>query len=156
MSTYQFYLFKTWPIWYIYICMFFILSLKPINHMHYKEWSQTVKIFKMIDLRTNRDNETRCKDHLQILKLSNVTESACSSQFVQAFLFIKKRLNSLTAQDTSFSTSVTLGVLPIVTFCEKDFLGERELCDILHEYICIWRSVRLISIVWPYLICCTA
>ncbi len=26
-------------------------------------------------------------------------------------------------------------------------------CDILHEYICIWWSVRLISIIWPYLIC---
>ncbi len=29
-------------------------------------------------------------------------------------------------------------------------------CDILHEYICIWRSVWLISIVWLYLIWCLA
>ncbi len=93
---------------------------------------------------------------MQILKLSNVTESACSSQIVQPFLFIKKRLNSLAVKDMSFSTSVTLGVLTIITFRVKDFGGERELCDILHEYICIWRSVRLISIVWLYLIWCSA
>ncbi len=79
-----------------------------------------LKIFTMITLRTHGDDETRSNDHLQILKLSNVTESACSSQIVQPFFFIKKRLNSFSAQDTSFSTSVTLGILPIVTFREKD------------------------------------
>ncbi len=123
MSIYQFYLFKTWPIWYNYICMYLDLSLNPIHHMHYEEWSQTVKIFTMISLPTHRDDKTRCKDYLQILKLSNVTESDCSSQIVQLFLFIKKRLNSFAGQDMSFSTSVTLGVLPIVTFREKDFGG---------------------------------
>ncbi len=132
----------------------FILSLKPIHHMHYEELSQTVKkslwwsLFEPIVMMK--------QVHLQILKLSNVTESACSSQIVQPFLFIKKRLNSLATQDMSFSTSVTLGVLPIVTFREKDFLLERELCDILHEYISISRLVRLISIIWPYLIWCLA
>ncbi len=75
----------------------------------------------MIALRTHRDDETRCNVHLQILKLSNVTESAFSSQIVTLLLFIKKRLNNLALQDTSFSTSVTLGVLLIVTFLEKDF-----------------------------------
>ncbi len=59
-------------------------------------------------------------------------ESAFSSLNIQLFLFIKKKLYSLVAQDMSFSTSVTLGVLPIVMFCEKDFLEERELCDILY------------------------
>ncbi len=78
--------------------------------MHYEEWSQTVKIFTMISLRNHHYDKTRCNDHLQILKLANVTESACSSQIVQPFLFIMKRLNSL-------------AVLPIVTFLEKDFLG---------------------------------
>ncbi len=78
------------------------------------------------------------------------------SLIIQLFLFIKKKLYGLAAQDTSFSTSVTLGVLHIVTFCGKVFLGERELCDILYEYICIWRSVRLISIIWPYVIWCLA
>ncbi len=29
-------------------------------------------------------------------------------------------------------------------------------CDILYEYICIWRSVWLISIIWPYIIWCLA
>ncbi len=80
--------------------MYFILSFKPIHHMHYEEWSQTVKIFMMMTLRTHRDDETRCNDHLQILKWSNVTESACSSQIVQTFLFISKRMNSLAVQDT--------------------------------------------------------
>ncbi len=32
-----------------------------------------------------------------------------------------------------FSTSITLGFPPIVTCCEKDFRGERELCDNLYE-----------------------
>ncbi len=93
---------------------------------------------------------------MQILKLSNVTKSACLFQIVQPFLFIKKRMNSLVVQATSFSTSVTLGVLLIVTFHEKVFFGDRELWDILHEYICIWRLVLLISIIWPYLIWCSA
>ncbi len=131
-------------------------KLNPIHHMHYEEWSQTAEIFIMTTLRTHHEDETRCNDHLQILKLSNVMESACSPQIVQPFLFIKKRLKSLAVQDKSFSTSVTLGVLPIVTCREKDFWGERELCDILHEYICIYRSVRLISIAWPYFIWCLA
>ncbi len=77
----------------------------------------------MTTLQTHRDDETRCKDLLQILKLSNVTESACLFQIVQPFLFIKKRLNSLAVQYMSFPTSVTLDVLLIVTFHEKDFLG---------------------------------
>ncbi len=123
MSTYQIYLFKRWTIWYIYISMYFILSLKLIHHMHYKEWSQIVEIFTMIALRTHRDDETRCKDLLQILKLSNVTESAWSSQFVQAFIFIKKRLNSLAVQDTSFSTSVTLVYYLLLLFMKNTFWG---------------------------------
>ncbi len=54
---------------------------------------------------------------------------------LQPFLVIKRRLNSFAAQDASFSTSVTLGFPPTVTCREEDFLGERELCDILYEYI---------------------
>ncbi len=91
--------------------------------MHYEEWSETVEIFMMTALRTHHEDKTKCNDLLQILNLSNVTECACSSQIVQTFLFIKKRLNSLATQDTSLSTSVTLGVLPIVTFLEKKLIG---------------------------------
>ncbi len=35
----------------------------------------------------------------------------------------KNRLHSLAVQETSFSTSATLGLLPIVAFREKDFGG---------------------------------
>ncbi len=64
-----------------------------------------------------------------------------------AFSCHKEETEQSCTQDASFSTSATLG---------KDFLGERELCDILWVCICIWRSVRLIFIIWPYLIWCLA
>ncbi len=83
-------------------------QFKPIHHVNYEHWSLTVEIFMMTALRMYYKDDTGCNDHLQILKLSYVMESACSSQIVQPFPFIKKRLNSLVTQYTSFSTSVTL------------------------------------------------
>ncbi len=44
---------------------------------------------------------------------------------VQPILIIKKRLHSIVEQDTSFPTSATLDLLPIVACCGKDFWGGR-------------------------------
>ncbi len=74
------------------------------------DWTKMMTI-----IQTHRDGDTRCNNHIPNCKINR-----CLGK---CLIVIEKRLNSLAVQDTSFSTSVTLGLLPIVTCCEKDFLG---------------------------------
>ena len=99
--------------------------------MHYDEWSQTVKIFTMIALRTHRDDETRCNDHLQISETMRYHGKHLDALDCTAFSFqYEETEQSCGARRVFFYFSNT-GRLPIVACREKDFLGERELCDIL-------------------------
>ncbi len=75
----------------------------------------------MTTLQTHHEGDARCNNQFQITKSTDALESACLSQIVQPFRINKNRLKSLALQDMSFSTSVTLGLLLIVTFYEKNF-----------------------------------
>ncbi len=89
MLIYQYYCYKIWPKWYIYKYVLHF-QLKPILHMNYKLWLQTVEIFMMTILLTHLDDKIRCKDHLQIEKLTNIMESACSPPSVQFFFSLRR------------------------------------------------------------------
>ncbi len=63
------------------------------------------------------------KQNILIIYLVDVLRGSCHLLDHLLVLTLKKRLNSPAVKEMSFSTSVTLGVLLIVTFHEKDLLG---------------------------------
>ncbi len=76
----------------------------------------------------------------KFLKQWDITEGSWCLRLYSLVLVIRKRLNSLAAQDTSFSTSASLGYYPLLLVVKKTFWG-RGSCVISYEYIYMYLKV---------------
>ena len=113
--------------------------------------SRRVFIFHDKSYRTRHDEWIRCNDLLKIFGKLQISLKVSFVLDCTAFSFwYEETEQSCGARRVFFYFSNT-GRLPIVACREKDFLGERELCDILWVYMYL-KVGTTHFIVWPYII----